>query len=540
MFKNMKIGVRLGLGFGIVLLLLIAVALLGINRMSMLNKSVDNLALNRLPKTVWVNNVINALNVNARSLRNALLLSDIAERNEEFARVAEAQVTITENLKRFEETVDTEAGTRALEKVRTIRAAFLKERDLLIELIRAGQEDEAVAQLLTNVRRTQGAFFEALNELLGVQSQEVENSVQLTDEAYSEAFMLMVALSVLAVALGLVITITVGRSITRPIAESVAVAERLATGDLSVRIEVDSNDETGQLKRAMQTLVEKLTQTIGEIRDAADNLASASEQVSATSQSLSQAASEQAASVEETSSTIEQTSASINQNAENATVTDGLATKAAQEAEEGGSAVQDTVEAMKNIADRIGIVDDIAYQTNLLALNAAIEAARAGEHGKGFAVVAAEVRKLAERSQVAAQEISQLAGDSVSRATHAGELLTNMVPNIRKTSDLVQEITAACKEQAYGTSQITTAMNQLNQVTQQNASSSEELAATSEEMSAQAAQLQQSVSFFQLSHVAVGNKTAKELAPKPTPSSRTKPQAASQTASVTLADFEKF
>src|SRR5690606_38825982 len=334
------------------------------------------------------------------------------------------------------------------------RIEYLQTLDTLIQMIQAGNRNEAITYLATAVEEKQAPYFRVLEELIDFQGTTMRLSAHRADETYRMSLTLTIAIALTAVLFAVVIAVWVTRSITRPIAESVAVANRLAEGDLNVRIEVDSNDETGQLKRAMQTLVEKLTQTIGEIRDAADNLASASEQVSATSQSLSQAASEQAASVEETSSTIEQTSASINQNAENATVTDGLATKAAQEAEEGGSAVQDTVEAMKNIADRIGIVDDIAYQTNLLALNAAIEAARAGEHGKGFAVVAAEVRKLAERSQVAAQEISQLAGDSVSRATHAGELLTNMVPNIRKTSDLVQEITAACKEQAYGTSQI--------------------------------------------------------------------------------------
>ena len=202
--------------------------------------------------------------------------------------------------------------------------------------------------------------------------------------------------------------------------------------------------------------------------------------------------------MEEISSTLEQSTASINQNTENAKVTDGIAAKAAKEADEGGKAVGDTVEAMKQIATKIGIIDDIAYQTNLLALNAAIEAARAGEHGKGFAVVAAEVRKLAERSQVAAQEIGQLASSSVNLAEKAGALLVSMVPSIDKTSDLVQEIAAASAEQSTGIAQINQAMSQLNQTTQQGASSSEELAATAEEMGAQAEQLQQLMQFFRI------------------------------------------
>ena len=217
---------------------------------------------------------------------------------------------------------------------------------------------------------------------------------------------------------------------------------------------------------------------------------------SATAQSLSQAASEQAASVEETTASIDVMSASINQNSDNAKVTDGMATKTNKEAVEGGAAVSLTVTAMKQIASKIGIVDDIAYQTNLLALNAAIEAARAGEHGKGFAVVAAEVRKLAERSQEAAKEIGALAGNSVTTAERAGKLLEAIVPSIQKTSELVQEIAAASSEQSESVTQIGGAMGQLSKATQQNASASEELAATSEELSGQAEQLQQSIAFF--------------------------------------------
>ena len=364
-----------------------------------------------------------------------------------------------------------------------------------------GEFSQANVLLLTSINPLQNVFNQASTELaLHFENESRQRNLQAAG-IYEAARGWIIGAGALAILMAIGLGWWIIRSVLKQLGGEPVYARDIVTkvsgGDLSIKVLTQAGDESSLLY-AMKMMVARLSQVVTEVNRGTQALASASEEVSATAQSLSQAASEQAAGVEETSASIEQMTSSIAQNTENAKITDGMASKAARDAVDGGQAVNATVEAMKQIAKKIGIIDDIAAQTNLLALNAAIEAARAGEHGKGFAVVAAEVRKLAERSQVAAQEIGQVASSSVELAEKAGRLLAEIVPNIRKTSDLVQEITAASTEQSSGVGQINSAVGQLNQTTQQNASSSEELAATSEEMSGQAGQLQQTMSFFKL------------------------------------------
>jgi methyl-accepting chemotaxis protein len=336
------------------------------------------------------------------------------------------------------------------------------------------------------------------DEITARASQEVDDAARAQDEAYRATRALTTWIVALAVAAAIACAIPLLRSITVPLGAAVEAAEKIASGDLraTATSAATAQDEVGKLEAAMNAMAEKLARIIGEVRTGADALAGASAQVSETAQALSQGTGEQAASVEETTSSLEEMSASIGRNAESSRQTEAMAKEGARNAEEGGTAVLETVAAMRSIAEKISIVEEIAYQTNLLALNAAIEAARAGDHGKGFAVVAAEVRKLAERAQTAAKEIGALAGGSMTVAERSGQLMIELVPAIRKTADLVQEVAAASAEQSAGVAQVSKAMGAVDQVTQRNASAAEELSSTAEEMASQAEALQQLMGFF--------------------------------------------
>jgi methyl-accepting chemotaxis protein len=339
-----------------------------------------------------------------------------------------------------------------------------------------------------------------------------------------QALNILMLVAGISMVVGLMMGFIVTRSITVPLSKGVTFAKSVSDGDLEVKVDLDQKDEVGQLAGNLTSMAVQLRNIVLQVKQSADNVAAGSEQLSASAQEMSQGATEQAASAEEISSSMEEMAANINQNADNAAQTEKIALKTAADAEEGGKAVKNTVKAMKDIAEKISIIEEISRQTNLLALNAAIEAARAGEHGKGFAVVASEVRKLAERSQLAAAEIGDLSASSVQVAEQAGVLLDTIAPDVKKTADLVQEITAASNEQRTGADQVNSAIQQLDQVIQQNASVAEEMASSSEQLSAQAQALQEVMTFFKvddghyrapISRVAGKRKVQKALPPTP-------------------------
>jgi methyl-accepting chemotaxis protein len=348
------------------------------------------------------------------------------------------------------------------------------------------------------VRQAKQEVQTAVDDYLSLAESKLGDAITSADVRYEEARTTLIAMIVGTVLISLLAAIWIILTLNRGLGQAGRLAQAVAAGDLTRTATITSRDEIGDLLGYINAMVERLQSVVGTVLSASDNVASGSQQLSAGSEQLSQGASEQAASTEEASASMEQMAANIKQTADNAAQTERMARQSAKDAQTSGEAVNKAVDAMQTIAEKITIVQEIARQTDLLALNAAVEAARAGEHGRGFAVVASEVRKLAERSQAAAAEISTLSAHTVKVAAEAGDMLGKLVPDIMKTSELVEEISAACREQTVGAEQINTAIQQLDTVTQQNAGASEEMSATSEELAAQAEQLQETIAYFKI------------------------------------------